>query len=108
MEEVKIEQTKLESMLKMVDKVFEASGRVDNIPDRLAASIATLSQTQQLGEKLKGELAFSLKFQKVTATGSPLGQDNVDDMLSRALAVQVDLEADFRVCKLTCRKSPTT
>ena len=55
LEELKLEQTKLDILLKACDRVFEASERVENIPNRLAASIVKLCEVQQEGEKFKGD-----------------------------------------------------
>ena len=96
---LKLEQVKLDSMLKACEKAVEAVERLESVPDRLRASIEKLCQTQEAGERMKAELAFTIKFKKSLSTGIPLTFESVSAHLELVIGLREDLEADARVCK---------
>ena len=98
-EDLRCEQTKLDTMLRACEKAVETVERLDIVPDRLRCNIQKLLETQEAGERMKAELSFSLKFKKSLSSGVPLSFDTTTALLQDVLRLREDLGADARVCK---------
>ena len=97
--ELKLEQVTLENQLKLAEKIVEAGLRVSSGHPKLRESLLKMADTQEVGERLKGELSFVLKFNKSFTTGCSTGLDDIMSLRMRTKENIDELAGDCRVCK---------
>ena len=63
--------------MKLCEKLVEACFRVSANRPKLKDAVTKMAETQEIGERLKGELSFAVKFQKSYIVGDPISLEEV-------------------------------
>ena len=89
---------RLETAIKIAEKMTEACQKIHRLPDRIAKSAIDLSEHMQKAELGKNELDFMIKFKK-TPTGGEIDSGGIVAANNKADTLVNKLIEEVKVCK---------
>ena len=96
---IEAEQKKLDTAVRLCEKVIEHGLDLPIIPDRLKAAIEKLTKTQEDAEAMQAACRFATKYKKDITPKQPLNHDNIVALEQEVTAMAHELQANAVIAK---------